>query len=136
MALLPFLDTNVLMRHLVRDDPDHSPRATAYLERIERGELRVRIADTVVFETAFLLERRYKQPKSAVRDALLPLLELPGIVLPSKRRLRRVFAYYVDYNISFADAYHAVLAESLGLDGVISFDRGYDRIPGLKREEP
>lgn len=135
-ASLAFVDTNVFLRHLRQDHPDHSPRATAYLERVERGELRVRTADTVVFEAVYTLQSLYKQPKAAIREALLPLLELQGIELPGKRRLRRVFDYYVDHNISFADAYHAVLVESLGLDGVVSFDKGYDRIPGLRRWEP
>jgi predicted nucleic acid-binding protein len=67
---------------------------------------------------------------------LLPLLELPGVVLPGKRRLRRVFDYYVNNNLSFADAYHAVLAQDLNLSEMVSFDRGFDRIPGLRRIEP
>lgn len=133
---LPFLDTNVLMRHLAQDHPEHSPRSTAFLERVERGEVRVRIADTVVFETTFLLERHYRLSKEAIRDALLSLLELPGVVLPGKRRLRRVFELYVDYNLPFADAYHAALIEGLKLGEFISFDRDFDRVPGIKRREP
>lgn len=131
-----FLDTNVLMRNFTQDHPDHSPRATAYLERLERGEIEVRTADTVVFETAFLLERRYRLPKSAVRDALLPLLELPGVVLPGKRRFRRVFELYVDHNLPFADAYDVALMEGLGLTEIVSSDRDYDRVPGIMRREP
>jgi uncharacterized protein len=135
MALL-FLDTNILLRHLLDDYPDHSPRATAFLTRVERGELRMRTSDTVVFETVFTLQRHYRQPKAAIRDALLPLIELPEIVLPGKRRYRKVFDYYVNLNLPFADAYHAMLVEHLGLDGILSFDREFDRVPGLTRAEP
>ena len=88
MATLPFLDTNVILRHLLQDDPQQSPRSTAYLRRIESGDVQVRTADTVVFETVFTLQRQYKVPRLEVRDAVLPLLELPGIVLPGKRRFR------------------------------------------------
>jgi len=133
---LPFLDTNILVRHLTQDHAEHSPRATAYLERIERGELQVRTLDTVVFETVYVLQHSYRQPKAAIRDALLPLLELPGIVLPGKRRFRKVFDLYVDVNISFADAYHAVLMEQLGMNEAISFDRDFDRAPGITRQQP
>jgi len=136
VADIPFLDTNVLLRHLRHDHADYSPRATALLARVERGELRVRTADTVVFETVYTLHGLYKQPKAAIRDALLPLLGLPGILLPRKRRWERVFAYYVDLNISFADAYHAVLMDELKLTTVLSFDRDFDRVPGLQRLEP
>jgi hypothetical protein len=39
----------------------------------------------VIFETVFTLQRVYRQ--AAIGDALLPLLELPGIMLPGKRPL-------------------------------------------------
>src|SRR5450756_869514 len=106
-----FLDTNILLRHLLGDHPAQSPRATAYFRRIEDGELKARISDTVVFETVFTLQRHYRQPKAKIREALAPLIELPGIVLPGKTRFRRVFELYVDFNLPFADAYHAALME-------------------------
>ena len=93
---LPFLDTNVLLRHLLQDHPQQSPRATAYLARVENRQVKVRTADTVVFETVFTLQRQYGVSKEEIRDNLLPILELPGIVLPGKRRLRKVFDLYVD----------------------------------------
>jgi len=93
-------------------------------------------SDTVVFEVVFTLERSYRQSKEAISDALLPLFELPGINLPGKRRYRRVFDLYVRHNLPFADAYHAAVMESLGMVEVISFDRHFDRIPGITRTEP
>lgn len=133
---ISFLDTNILLRHLLQDHPEQSPRATAYLARIERGELKVRTADTVIFETVFTLQRHYRQPKAKIRDALLPLIELPGVILPGKRHLRKVFDLYIDLNLPFADAYHAVLMERLNLNEIISFDEGFDRIPGVTRRAP
>ncbi|MCC7352827.1 MAG: hypothetical protein IT330_03645, partial [Anaerolineae bacterium] len=65
---LPFLDTNVLLRHLLGDPPQLSSRATAFLARVERGEVRVCTADTVIFETVFTLQRYYRQPKVKIRD--------------------------------------------------------------------
>jgi uncharacterized protein len=136
MNTILFLDTNIFLRHLRGDHPDFSPRATALLQRIEQGSLKVRTADTVIFETVFTLERVYKQYKEAIRNAFLPLIELPGIILPGKRRVRRVFAYYIEKNISFADAYHAVLTESFGLEQIVSFDRDFNRISSITRVEP
>jgi predicted nucleic acid-binding protein len=86
MSTLPFLDTNIFLRHLRQDHAEFSPRATALLHRIEQGYLKVRTADTVIFETVFTLERVYGQPKEAIRDAFLPLIELPGIVLPANTK--------------------------------------------------
>jgi len=133
---IPFLDTNVILRHLLGDHPQQSPRATAYLRQIEAGKLRVRTSDMVVFEAVFTLERHYRQPKARIQEALLPLIELPGIALPGKRRFRRVFDLYVGQNLPFADAYHAVLMEDLRLEEIVTFDREFDRVPGIKRREP
>ena len=133
---LPFLDTNVLLRHLLQDHPQQSLRSTAYLARVEHSEIKVRTADTVVFETVFTLQRQYGVPKEEIRDNLLPLLELPGIVLPGKRRLRKVFDLYVDLNLPFADAYHVVLMQRLGLRHIVSFDKEVNRVSGVTRVEP
>ncbi len=133
---LPFLDTNILLRHLLQDHAEQSPRATALLARVEGSDLRVRTADTVIFETVFVLQRTYSVPRREIRDKLLPLIDLPAIELPGKRRMHKVFDLYVDLNISFADAYHAVLMEHLGLDEIITYDRGFDRVQGIRRTEP
>jgi predicted nucleic acid-binding protein len=131
-----FLDTNVFLRHLLQDVPEQSSRASALLGRLERGEITARIADTVVFETVFNLQRRYGIAKAAIRDQVLPLIELPAIELPNKQRLRRVFELYVDRNMSFADAFHVAVMEQLGIEEIASFDKDFDRVPGIRRVEP
>ena len=130
---IPFLDTNVLLRHLLQDHPEHSVKATAFLTRVEQGRQKVRTADTVIFETVFTLQRHYRIPKARIAETVLPLLELPGIVLPGKRKYRKVFALYVEQNLPFADAYHAVLMESLKLTQIATFDEHFDHIPGIER---
>lgn len=131
-----FLDSNIILRHVLGDHPQHSPRATAFLRRVEQGEIQMRTADTVIFEAVFTLQRHYRQPRAKIREALLPLLELPGIILPGKRRFRKVFDLYVDLNLSFADAYHAVLMQQFKLDQIVTFDKGFDGLPGIRRMEP
>lgn len=133
---LPLLDANVFLRHLGQDHPDHSPRATAYIQRIENGELRARTTELVIFETIFTLERTYKVPKAIIQAQLLPLLDLPGLVLPGKRRFHSAFRLYTTHNVSFVDAYNAAVVQDLKLGPIVSFDRGYDRIPGITRIEP
>jgi len=131
-----FLDTNIFLRHLLGDDPAQSPRATAYFQAIDQGLRKARISDIVVFEVVFTLERGYRRSKTEIQSAVLPLLELPGMLLPRKRKFREVFRLYIDKNISFADAYHAVMMRKLNLSEIVSFDRDFDRIPAVTRVEP
>jgi predicted nucleic acid-binding protein len=132
----PFFDTNILLRHFLQDHPDQSPRATAYLQRIEQGEQQVVLSDVVVFETVFLLERRYRQPRARIQELVLDFLELPSVTLPGKRRYRAVFALYVNHRLPFADAYHVVLMRQLNLTDIVTFDQEFDTVPGIKRLEP
>ena len=131
------IDTNVLLRHILRDHPDHAPRATAFVGRVERGEVVATLADTVVFETVFVLESFYKLPRAVIRDGVLPIVLLPGMILGGKQIYRRVFDWYVEHRrLSFADCYHAALVERGGLPAIISFDQDYDRLPEIRRIEP
>ena len=137
MALLPLLDTNPIVRHVVGDHLDHTPRATAMFERIARSELRVRTTDTVIFEAIFTLEKLYKITRTAIRDALLAILRLPDVVLPGKVHYERVFDLWLQHRpLSFADCYHAAMVKRGAASAIISFDRGFDRLATVTRIEP
>ena len=137
MAALPLLDTNPILRHILDDHPDHSARSHNLFTRIEDGEERVRTTDTVVFEAAFTLERFYKVPRIEIRETLLDLLQLPGIVLSGKRAYRQVFDLWVQRpRLSFADCYHAVLVQRLKLPAIVTFDKDFDNLPNVRRLEP
>ena len=137
MAALPFIDTNIFLRHLLGDHPEHSPKATALFGRIERGELRAQTSEMVIFETVFTLERSYSVPKAAIRESVLALLALSGLLLRGKRRYQRIFELYVDSNLPFGDAYIVAQMEQLQADQIYTFDRELDRkAPGITRLEP
>lgn len=131
-----FLDTNVLMRHFTNDDPVRAPQALALIERIERGEERVVTSMMIVFETVFLLERRYKVPKATVRELVWDVLSMRGVQLTGKALCSQAFDLYVEKNVSFADAYSAVYMQSRDLTEIYSWDADFDKIPGLSRIEP
>jgi predicted nucleic-acid-binding protein len=131
-----FLDANVILRHLLQDHVEHSPRATSVIRRIEQGNVRVRTISYVVFEVVFTLERSYKLPKSDIAAAVIPIVNLPGILLPNKRLFNLAFDVYVRHNVPFADSYYAAFMHLRGMTDIISFDRDFDRIPGITRTEP
>ena len=105
------------------------------MEAIEAGRRRATISDIVIFETVYTLGRVYRIPRGEIRDALLPIIHLPGILLADKARFDDVFELYVDLNISFADAYHVVLMREAGLTAIASFDRHFDRVANITRIE-
>lgn len=131
------LDANILLRQVMQDHPDHSPRATRLIAAIEQGERAVHLADTVVFEAVFTLEKTYRVSRPNIHRGLQRILDLPGIVLPGKRIYTDVFDLWLrEPALSFADCYHLCLTRQLGLPAILSFDRKLNRLPGVARIEP
>lgn len=93
------------------------------------------VCDTAIHEVVFTLERSYKRDKSFIRESVEEILGLTSVSVSSPERIAMAFEMYEVLNADFGDAYVAALA--LETDGqVISFDRGFDRIPGVTRVEP
>ncbi len=109
--------------------------ATAVIDRIEGGCPPGTNLGIVIFETVYTLERTYKQSREQIAFALLPIIDLPGIILPGKRYYRRIFVHYCARPLGFADAYHVVLMQRLRLDQILSFDTDFDHVPGISRRE-
>lgn len=135
-SALPVIDTNIFVRHVRQDHADHSARATAYLLRIRRGELVAKTSELVVFETVYVLQSVYRMSKSEIATVLLPIIVLPNLKIRNKARLHKALDWYVRYNLSFVDAYLAVMTQQQRLPALVSFDRNYDRVPGIPRVEP
>lgn len=132
-----FLDTNILVLHVVGNDPVQSPKATAYFRRIEQGEIEAHLIDTVIIETIYVLQRSFRVPRAEIRDAINGILKFPGIRLANKQLVRDALDLFVQTPaLSWADSLHAVTAQRLGLAGIVSFDKGFDRAPGLNPIEP
>ncbi len=127
-----FIDANIFLRHLVNDDPVRSPACLALFAGIEQGKRTGWTTDLVVAELVFILagKRHYHLSRPEVRAKLLPLLALPGLKIPHKRRYPRVFALYTTYpKLSYVDCYNAALVESnRTAPELYSYDAGFDRI--------
>ena len=131
-AVSAFVDTNVLVRHLVGDPPDMAARATSYLR--EATELLV--ADLVVAETIYVLESFYEVDRRAVATSMRSLLALGSVVVVDPALLIRSIEIYEHDRLDFAEAYIVACAESSGVNAVASFDRSIDRVGTIERIEP
>ena len=133
-----FLDTNVILRYLLRDDEIRAQRCLELLEKAEKREINLRTTDLVIAELVWVLgsPATYSLPRDRIRDLLLPVILLPGLKLPGKKLYRRIFELYVDQNIDFIDAYNAAHMEKRGLSHIYSYDSDFDKIAGVSRVEP
>jgi len=133
-----FLDTNIILRYLLRDDEVKAQRCLELLEKAERREIKLRTTDLVIAEAVWVLESptTYNLPRDRIRELLLPIIFLPGLRLSGKKLYRRIFELYVDQSIDFIDAYNAAHMEKRKLAQIYSYDSDLDRVAGISRVEP
>ena len=127
-----FVDTNVLVRHLIGDPPKLAARATGYLQR----ESELLVADLIVAETICVLKSFYEVSRPEICEAMRSLIVMDSVrVVDAPLLLRAVEIYEYD-RLNFAEAYLIASAESTGVMQVASFDRSIDRVKSITRIEP
>ncbi len=132
----PFIDTNIFLRHLTRDDPAKAEACFQLIQRIEQGTITAWTSELVIAELVFVLHKQYRLDRLTVRDLLLPLISLPGLKIAHKRMYRRVFDLFASGPVGYNDAYNAALMEFNKATEIYSYDAEFDRIEGITRKEP
>lgn len=111
------IDTNVVIRVVVMDDPDQVESARQLMSRnvcfVSRG---------VVQEIVWVLTRTYKLPKIDVLVVLNGLRESEQIVLEDEVIIDQAISWY-HQGFDFADALH--LASSKDCVGLATFDQAF-----------
>ena len=133
------LDPNIIIRHLAADHPTHSPRAQALFRQLYAGAQTALLTEAVLVETVQVLSSRalYNLPRVDIERHLSAIIRFRGVKLTRKRRYLRALALFaVTPRLSFVDALLAIYAREQPLPTVLSFDQGFDAVPGLTRIEP
>jgi predicted nucleic acid-binding protein len=131
-----FLDTNILLRYLTRDDEEKASRSLALLRRVERNEEKVTTSPLVLFETVFTLGKYYGLSPQQIRERLVPLIQLRGMKLERSEIYVAALDLHAETGISFADCFNACFMRESGFDETYSFDHDLERLPGVRRIEP
>lgn len=133
-----FLDANVILRYLTQDNPDHGWRAYALLQKVETGEIAATITEAVLAEVVYVLSSKtlYNVPRAEIQTRLTTLIGLKGLRLRAKGLYVRALDVYATTNLDFVDALLVAHVERTPDAVLVSFDRGYNRIATVTREEP
>ncbi len=131
---MPLLENDVIVAYLNECDSNHTV-AEGVFQKLQSGEISVDVSSVSLIE----MELIYRSEK--VEDRLLKDLAAVA-VLPNVRYVAltpdvTVASVYLrqTLNLTFFDSHYA--ATALNLDrNIISFDRAYDRVPGLTRIKP
>lgn len=131
------VDTNVFLRHLLGDIPDHAARSSALFQRAQAGEVILFAPTTVFVELTFVLHRDLKRPRKEIVAALLDLMSMEDLRTDHPGALIAALEFWQRQSpLSFPDCFHLALAKAMGLSEVYTFDKKMDRYPGVARIEP
>jgi predicted nucleic-acid-binding protein len=75
-----YVDTNVLVRLVVRDSPQQAHKALQLI----RDNSPVRVHSAIMLETAFVLLRTYKRSRATVAQTLASILKSPRFVVDER----------------------------------------------------
>lgn len=114
------LDTNVVVRYLVQDDPDQSATASALIEDLTETDPGYLSLVTVV-ELYWVLRRAYKTGASQCADLLEGLLEARELRVDQEAVVRAALTA-AHGGLDFADAVIAELGRVAGCRSTVTFD--------------
>jgi len=131
-----FVDTNVFLRYLTKDDLSKYERCREMFKRALEGEITISTSGMVIAELIWTLLSYYKVPKAEVIEKVSVILGTENLFVPDKDVLADALVLYARKNIDFIDAYNAVFMKYQGLREIYSYDEDFETIEDIERKEP
>lgn len=134
----PFIDTDIIIRLLTNDDPHKQAAAADLFKKIEKGQLSVSAPDTVIADCVYVLSspRLYNLSRVKIRDLLDTILNLSHFKVQNKRIMLKALKLYANSNLDFSDTFIIASMEQSKSKVLYSYDRDFDHIPTITRQEP
>jgi predicted nucleic-acid-binding protein len=115
------LDTSILMRYLVQDDPVQSPRANKIVEKLTE-EAPGFVSVVVIAEVAWVLRSQYKAKPLEVADAIERILSIDSLRVQNEQQVYQAVVAVKAGEGTLADALICALGSSAGCSTTLTFD--------------
>ncbi len=125
------LDTNVVVRYLVQDDPDQSTAASALIDHLTETNPGYLSLVTVV-ELHWVLRRAYRISAGRCADVVKGLLDARELRVDRAEMVRAALAVGRREGVDFADAVIVELGQAAGCDHTVTFDQRAARDGGMQ----
>jgi predicted nucleic-acid-binding protein len=124
------LDTNVLVRYIMQDDPKQSPKATKIVESLEGvGSGYVTLVSIV--ELVWVLSASFELTRSQVAQALDGIIRTKQLQVESADQVIRALRIFKVGKSDFADCLIERSADSAGCEKTLTFDVNASRHAGM-----
>jgi predicted nucleic-acid-binding protein len=125
------LDTNVLVRFLVRDDEEQFERAQRLIRREAQAGVPVLVNHLVLLETEWVLRSRYKLSKAEILGAFSDLMSAVDVSFEDEPALEEALFVWKNSAIRFADCLIGARYGTLACSATATFDADAVKLPGF-----
>ena len=126
------LDTNILVRYLVRDDARQLALAKKLISAAVHAGETLYVPVTVMLELEWVLRSGFTLKKDQVILALASLLASAELSFESEAAVEIALALYKNGAADFSDCVHIALAHAAGERPLWTFDRAAAKIAGAQ----
>ncbi len=117
------LDTNVLIRYIVQDDPDQSRKASQFIENNCSHKVPGFINSIVLCEIVWVLKRAYGYNKNLIIVVLKQILITAELEVENSDCALLALRDYEHGKADFADYYIAEINREKGCEYTVTFDQ-------------
>lgn len=125
------IDTNVLVRFLVRDDEVRFDKVCRLIKREGAAGRPIFISLLVLLETEWVLRSRYGLSKKLMLAAFSGLLDADDVFLENEPVVEEALFLWKDATADFADCLIGAQHRRLGCRATASFDAKALKLPGF-----
>ena len=120
---VPVVDTNVILRYLLRDHAELSPMATAIFEDWRA----LAVPNEVLCEVVYVLAKVYEVPRPVIASTLSALVRRPHLVFDNREVMSLALEMYGIKSVDFVDA---LLFSRRRVEGVeiLTFDQALKKL--------
>jgi predicted nucleic-acid-binding protein len=108
------IDTNILIRLLMKDDVRLAKEALAIFKRAEKGEDEIYLDEVVVAETVWVLKSFYKIKKEKIIESIEKILSFDYVISPRKDLITNALNTFRDMSLAYIDCWIYWVNRSVG----------------------
>lgn len=125
------LDTNVLVRTAVADDPAQTRKVTALFASLT-AESPAYVSLVCLAESVWVLRRRYNQPKAAILKWLTRFFDTPELIFENQPAVEEAIHVYATTTADFADCLIERASHIAGCTSTVTFDKNAAKAAGMR----
>ena len=125
------IDTNVLVRFLVRDDESQFEMARKLIKREVTAGRRVFVSQLVLLETEWVLRSRYDLSKIEIIAAISGLLDATDVQFEDEPAIEAALFVWKESTVDFADCLIGAQNKRLGCRATATFDLRAAKLSGF-----